>query len=611
MNAHRKYLVGLAVVGVMVAFAGASAQAALINVALGKPASQSSTLGSSYTADKAVDNNLGTFSHTVGGADPNPWWQVNLGGNYIIQSITLENRRDCCQKRLQDTRVQILGADGSTVVWDSGILYPGPIYDDSIPLTTTLNLTALAGGPVRGNYVKVSRTGGNPPGGTDHDRYVLSLAEVVVSSNLITTGGTAPGGFAKLGSNSDVLYHLDAGKGVTLNGSQVSQWADQSGRGNSFSQTDTNRQPTYQSSGFGPNNKPYLYFDGDNTDSNGDRIPENADTLVLATSTQPRTVFLVNSTLAHRGLDGIWGLNNADTGIRRTSSSAWQHPGNTNDFTNQGSMYVNGAPGGSVGLNTPHILTGVANRSLTFSATGIGNYFYNPSVSPRAWNGQLAEVLVFNRDLNLAEIRVVENHLSAKYGIGLVGGADVYAGDDPAKGDYDLDVFGAGRVDANNKLLEAGSAGFGFQLGDSTLGDGEFLMAGHKKPTNAWVSTDLPPGSGIRLRWDRVWYVDATGTMDALFAFGFTDGGLSPQTLQPAEYYALLYSPTNDYQFSILAAGQWNGPDQIFFQLSGSQIQDGYYTLGIAVPEPSGLVLLALGSLGLWLARRCWKHSEK
>jgi hypothetical protein len=83
MNAHRKYLVGLAVVGMMVAFAGASAQAALINVALGKPASQSSTLGSSYTADKAVDNKEGTFSHTVGGADPNPWWQVNLGGNYM------------------------------------------------------------------------------------------------------------------------------------------------------------------------------------------------------------------------------------------------------------------------------------------------------------------------------------------------------------------------------------------------------------------------------------------------------------------------------------------------------------------------------------------------
>lgn len=577
--------------------------AGLINVALGKPASQSTTYGSSYTADKAVDNNLGTFTHTVGNtSDPNPWWQVNLGGNYLIQQISVENRHDCCQLRLQDTRVQILGADGSTVVWDSGILYPGPIYNNGdIPLTTTLNLVALTGGPVRGNYVKLSRTGGNPPTGTDHDKYALSLAEVVVTSNIITTGGTAPGGFARLGASSDVLYHLDAAKGVQLSGSQVTQWDDQSGRGNHFSQSDPTRQPTYQTSGFGGNNRPSLHFDGDNSDPDGSGplLPgAYSDTLLLNTSTTPRTVFLVNNTLAYRNLDGIWGLNNADTGIRRQSASAWAHPGNANDFTNQGNMYVNGNPGGAVGLNSPHILVGVTSQGFTFESTNIGNYFvYGHPAGSRAWNGDLAEVLVFNRPLNLAEIRVVENHLSAKYAIPLAAGADFYAGDDSAKGDYDLDVFGVGRVDANNKLLEAGAAGFGFQAVDATLGDGEFLMAGHKKPTNAWVTTDLP--GGVRLRWDRVWYVDATGTTDALFAFGFTDGGLSPLPLQPAEYYALLYSPTNDYQFSVLAAGVWNGPDQIFFTLSGSQIQDGYYTLGIAVPEPTSLVLGLLGFLGL------------
>ncbi len=585
-------------------------QAALINVALGKPASQSTTLGG-FVAGNAVDGNLNNFTHTVGNAnDANPWWQVNLGGSYLIQGITVENRRDVAQLRLQDTRVQILGADGSTVVWDSGILYPGPIYNNNdIPLTTTLNLMALTGGPVRGSYVKVSRTGGNPPTGTDHDKYALSLAEMVVSA-LIPTGGTAPGGFSQLGPNSELLYHLDAGQDVQLSGSQVTQWNDQSGRNNHFSQSDSNRQPLYQSSGFGGNNKPAIRFDGDNSDPDGagPLLPgAYSDTLLLNTSTTPRTVFLVNTTLAYRSLDGIWGANNSDTGIRRASASAWAHPGNANDFTNQGSMYVNGAPGGAVGLNTPHILVGVTSQGFTFGSTNIGNYFYygHPAGS-RAWNGELAEVLVFNRPLNLAEIRVVENHLSAKYGIELASAADFYAGDESANGDYDLDVFGVGRVDANNKLLEAGSAGFGFQAVDATLGDGEFLLAGHKKTTNAWVTTDLPVGSGIRLRWDRVWYVDMTGTIDALFAFGFTDGGLAPQLLQPAEYYALLYSPTNAFQFSVLAAGQWNGPDQIIFSLLGNQIQDGYYTLGIAVPEPASLVLLLFGVAGLWLVRRRW-----
>ncbi len=575
-------------------------QAGLINVALGKPASQSTTMGS-FVAANAVDGNLNNFTHTWGNAsDANPWWQVNLGGGYLIQQISLENRRDCCQLRLQDTRVQILGADGATVVWDSGILYPGPIYNNSdIPLTTTLNLTALAGGPVRGNYVKVSRTGGNPPTGGDHDKYALSLAEVVVSSNIITTGGTAPGGFARLGASSEVLYHLDAAKGVQTSGSQVTQWNDQSGRNNHFSQSDPNRQPTYQTSGFGGNNLPSLHFDGSN------------DQLTLSTATSPVTVFLVNKPDAVENLQGIWGSSNpSDKGIRINVPAepggqyAWRYPGDGNDFTNpQGSsMYINGEAGNSFGnLSVSHILTALRSAAspTTYNVTHLGGYY-----SGRAFMGDIAEVLVFNRALNLAEIRVVENHLSAKYAIPLAAGANFYAGDDPAKGDYDLDVFGVGRVDAANKLLEAGAAGFGFQAVDGSLGDGEFLMAGHKKPTNAWVSTDLPAGSGIRLRWDRVWYVDATGTTDALFAFGFTDGGLSPQTLQPAEYYALLYSPTNAFQFSVLAAGQWNGPDQIFFTLSASQIQDGYYTLGIAVPEPASLVLLVLGAVGLLLVRR-------
>lgn len=598
-----------------------SAQAALINVALGQSASQSTTNGS-YVAGLAVDGILTNFTHTAGTAtDPNPWWKVDLGGSYAIQSITLENRHDCCRPRLQDTRVQILGMDGTTVVWDSGVLYPGPITDNNaIPLTTALNLVALTGGPVQGNWVRVQRTGGNPPGGSEHDRYVLSLAEVQVFSNLVLTGKTAPGGFVRLGANSEMLYHLDAGKGVTKNESnQVSQWDDQSGRGNNFAQTDSNRQPLYQTSGFG--GKPALRFDGDNSDPDGAegelKAGAYSDTLLLNTSTAPRTVFLVNSTFVHRNLDGIWGLNNADIGIRRWSANEWRQGSNADagDFTYtyidqqgnviyQGSMYVNGAAGGSVGLNTPHILTAVTTRDLTFLATNIGNYFvYGHPQGSRAWNGDLAEVLVFNRALNQAELRVVENHLSAKYGIPLASGADFYAGDDSAKGDYDLDVFGAGRVDANNTLLNAGSVGFGFQLDDASLGDGEFLMAGHKKPTNAWVSTDLPAGSGIRLRWDRVWYVDATGMMDATLAFGFTDGGVIPQTLQPAEYYALLYSPTNDFEFTVLKAGEWNGPDQIFFQMLGSQLQDGYYTLGIAVPEPASVVLLVLGAAVLVLAR--------
>lgn len=96
-------------------------------------------------------------------------------------------------------------------------------------------------------------------------------------------------------------------------------------------------------------------------------------------------------------------------------------------------MYVNGAETNAASLNTPHILTAVGSGS--YPGTSIGNYFaYGHPAGARSWAGDIGEVIVFNRQLNLAETHVIENHLSAKYDIPLTAN-DFYAGDDPGKGD--------------------------------------------------------------------------------------------------------------------------------------------------------------------------------
>ena len=62
-----------------------------VNIALNKPATQSSTWTVSsefYTADKAVDGDVNTFTYTAEDQHPS-WWKVDLQDKYSIEKIVL------------------------------------------------------------------------------------------------------------------------------------------------------------------------------------------------------------------------------------------------------------------------------------------------------------------------------------------------------------------------------------------------------------------------------------------------------------------------------------------------------------------------------------------
>jgi hypothetical protein len=143
------------------------------NVALGKAATQSSTIayptaGASSAVDGNTDGRFFDGSVTATNLDPNPWWQVDLGASTAVSSIVIWNRTDCCSGRLSVYWVFVsdtpfLATDTPTTLQNRAGTFAS--YQAAVP---NLSATILAG--AQGRYVRVQLSSPN----------YLSLAEVQV-----------------------------------------------------------------------------------------------------------------------------------------------------------------------------------------------------------------------------------------------------------------------------------------------------------------------------------------------------------------------------------------------------------------------------------------------
>ncbi len=207
----------------------------------------------------------------------------------------------------------------------------------------------------------------------------------------------------------------------------------------------------------------------------------------------------------------------------------------------------------------------------------------------------IAEVIVYNRALNDAERVIVQNALSAQYGLAL-GANDLYTGKDVAEGNFDLDVVGIGKFADSGATAVPGTAE---QSGDSlglaltalngSLGNnGEFLFAGHNSLDNGWTGDDTD-GVTCARRWQRSWKVQKISGdgIDARLTFDFTTaGGVKFVSGAP---YRLLYRANTSSAFAALAANATEDGQGVYFDVADSALLSGEYTLGAAEvtqPEP-------------------------
>jgi hypothetical protein len=142
------------------------ANATLINVALDGVASQSSTdFGGS--ASRAIDDNTSglwsdrSVTHTA--TSENPFWIVDLGEEFLIDSVVIWNRTDsCCTTRLNNAIIEL---------FDSAMVLVGGI---GIGTLASPDAT-IGGGGLTGQFVRVRLEGQSK---------ILSLAEVQVFSEV-------------------------------------------------------------------------------------------------------------------------------------------------------------------------------------------------------------------------------------------------------------------------------------------------------------------------------------------------------------------------------------------------------------------------------------------
>jgi RHS repeat-associated protein len=143
----------------------------------------------------------GSVTHT--NSEAGAWWQVDLGGMQVVQSVEVWNRTDCCGERLTNFNVMLLDSNQAVVASTNVSGQAGT------PTTVQLNGTA--------RYVKIQLMG------TDY----LSLAEVKVWGTVSAPSGSY-GALQRLNVSAGRVLAVDE---VQTDGTKVTSYlmADRQG----------------------------------------------------------------------------------------------------------------------------------------------------------------------------------------------------------------------------------------------------------------------------------------------------------------------------------------------------------------------------------------------
>jgi hypothetical protein len=212
-----------------------------------------------------------------------------------------------------------------------------------------------------------------------------------------------------------LILGLRADLGITLNGSDVSAWADFSGQGNDAAQATAARQPTYMPTG-GPGGRPGVRFtraDANWMDLGSMTDPSNSYTLFVAVDlldkSQPHQDVLTSSTTGFTLNLGF----TAETVA--TYDGAWINIAASQDGAQVVTLELDEASGGSseAWRDGISIGTGSYDGTVNWAGPKIGSW----ASATHYLDATVSEILLYNRVLPAAELTRVHGYLVARHGL--------------------------------------------------------------------------------------------------------------------------------------------------------------------------------------------------
>jgi PKD repeat protein len=223
-----------------------------------------------------------------------------------------------------------------------------------------------------------------------------------------------------------LVMWLKADSLVDLNGGNVSQWGDCSGHGNFVEQTNSSYRPLFVNSDNTLNDKPVVFFDGNNDVLEGLPI-SNIDTSSF-------TLFMVvdGKSIINNGYSGLFQIGTYPTGfwIARRPSVEYLILFNNFDYQLTSSGILPDAGFGyqifthvkKINHFSAHYINGiqkiystVSSATAPITTNGTVRIGYITGATSQNWHGNFAEVIFYGKALTTAERENVENYLKLKY----------------------------------------------------------------------------------------------------------------------------------------------------------------------------------------------------